>query len=188
MLAMVFVRVVLVGWQHPFYTAFTGIGLATARLSRSAGVRLAAPMFGLLLAIFFHGLHNLFAVSLTGFSGFVTGTLFDWTGWTFMLLFVLWSLYREHQWIVEYLREEVALGIITPAQYKTAASAFGVSIVRFGALMNKRYWSTSRFYQMCAELAYKKHQRQVMGEEDGNTPIIARLRAELTSLSPQAMS
>ena len=31
---LVFVRVILVGWQHPFYTAFTGIGLAVARLNR----------------------------------------------------------------------------------------------------------------------------------------------------------
>src|SRR5512146_1877193 len=32
---MVFVRVVLVGWMHPFFTAFTGIGLAISRLSRN---------------------------------------------------------------------------------------------------------------------------------------------------------
>src|SRR4030042_3167678 len=31
-LYMFFVRVILVGWQHPFYTAFTGIGLAVSRL------------------------------------------------------------------------------------------------------------------------------------------------------------
>ncbi|MCJ7700424.1 MAG: PrsW family intramembrane metalloprotease [Anaerolineales bacterium] len=28
---LVFIRVILVGWQHPFYTAFIGIGLALAR-------------------------------------------------------------------------------------------------------------------------------------------------------------
>ncbi len=173
MLSMVFVRVVLVGWQHPFYTAFTGIGLATARLSRRREVQLAAPVFGLLLAIIFHALHNLFAVSLTGFSGFVAGTIFDWTGWTFMFLFVLWAMYREHRWIVEYLREEVALGVISPAQYQAAASTLGVSIARFGAMMNGRYRPTSRFYQVCAELAFKKHQRQLMGEEKDNTPYVS---------------
>ena len=28
---LAFVRIILVGWQHPFYTAFTGIGLAISR-------------------------------------------------------------------------------------------------------------------------------------------------------------
>jgi hypothetical protein len=39
------VRVFLVGWQHPFYTAFTGIGLAIARLNRNAIVKIAAPVW-----------------------------------------------------------------------------------------------------------------------------------------------
>src|SRR5512136_1399728 len=31
--ALVFVRVMLVGWMHPFFTSFTGIGLASSRMS-----------------------------------------------------------------------------------------------------------------------------------------------------------
>ena len=30
---LAFIRNILVGWQHPFYTAFIGIGLAKARLT-----------------------------------------------------------------------------------------------------------------------------------------------------------
>ena len=35
LLSLTFIRVILVGWQHPFYTAFFGIGLAVARLNRN---------------------------------------------------------------------------------------------------------------------------------------------------------
>lgn len=186
--AMVFVRVILVGWQHPFYTAFTGIGLSAARLSPRLGVKVLAPTLGLGLAVFTHSLHNTFAVALQGLSGFVLGTIFDWSGWVFMFLFVLWALYREQQWLVRYLREEVALGTISLAQYRTACSASQQSIARFGALMNGRFRTTSRFYQICAELAFKKHQRQSLGEEGGNSAMIDQLRRELSQLAPLALS
>jgi RsiW-degrading membrane proteinase PrsW (M82 family) len=51
---LTFVRVFLVGWQHPFYTAFFGIGLAMARLNRNMAVKILAPLFGLGLAMFTH--------------------------------------------------------------------------------------------------------------------------------------
>ena len=44
---MFFVRVILVGWQHPFYTAFIGIGLAISRLSRNTSIKIIAPIIGL---------------------------------------------------------------------------------------------------------------------------------------------
>ena len=56
--SLAFIRVVLVGWQHPFYTAFIGIGLAITRLTRNPAVRLAALLTGLSLAIFLHSFHN----------------------------------------------------------------------------------------------------------------------------------
>ena len=32
---LVFIRVIIVGWQHPFYTAFTGIGFAVSRTNKN---------------------------------------------------------------------------------------------------------------------------------------------------------
>ena len=40
---MFVIRVFLVGWQHPFYTAFTGIGLAVSRLSHKSALKIIAP-------------------------------------------------------------------------------------------------------------------------------------------------
>jgi RsiW-degrading membrane proteinase PrsW (M82 family) len=186
LLGLAFVRVVLVGWQHPFYTAFIGIGLAVTRLARDQFLRVSAPLAGLFLAILLHSMHNTLATVARGFGGLVLGTFIDWSGWVFMLLLVLWATYREQQWIVTHLREEVARGCITPGQYRTACSAWSQGLARFGALFNGQFWSTSRFYQLCAELAYKKHQHTTSGEEGGHSQSIDQLRAELAELSPRA--
>jgi len=184
---MVFVRVILVGWQHPFYTAFIGIGLAIARLDKRWLVKIIAPLIGLALAIFTHSFHNTLAALLGGSAGLVIGTLIDWSGWLVMGIFILWALFREQRWMAAHLREEVSLGVINSQQYRTACSAWAQTAARTTALFNRRFRITARFYQVAAELAFKKEQRVKMGEEGDNTPIINRLRTELGSLAPQVL-
>lgn len=185
-LFLTFIRVILVGWQHPFYTAFTGIGLAFSRLSKKSVARLTYSLIGLSVAILAHSIHNTLSSFLQGIGGLFVTVLTDWTGWLIMLLFVLWALYREQRWIITQLREEVSAGIITASQYRVACSAWAQSIARLGALFSGRFKATNRFYQVTAELAYKKQQMDLMGEEGGNSLIIERLRAELKELSPIA--
>jgi len=184
---MVFVRVFLVGWQHPFYTAFTGIGLALARLNRNGLVKIFAPLTGLGLAIFTHSMHNTIATFLQGWGGMAIGTLIDWFGWLLMFIFILWALYREQRWISTQLREEVTQGIISLAQYRVACSTWAQIEARTKSLFAGHYRSTARFYQLTAELAHKKQQRQTLGEEGNNSSIIERLRTELAGLSPQVI-
>jgi RsiW-degrading membrane proteinase PrsW (M82 family) len=185
---MVFIRVILVGWQHPFYTAFIGIGLAIARFNQSWLIKIIVPLIGLALAVFTHSFHNTLAALLGGTAGLVLGTIIDWSGWLVMGLFILWALYREQRWITAHLQEEVSLGTINPHQYRTACSAWAQAAARSKALFNQRYRITARFYQIAAELAYKKEQRLKMGEEGDNSPIIERLRTELSSLAPQVLA
>ena len=181
---MAFVRVVLVGWQHPFYTAFTGIGLAIARLNRSALVKISAPVLGWLAAVFTHSLHNTLATLLSGGPGIIFGTALDWTGWLAMFAFALWALSREQGWIRNQLREELELGLISAAQYQSACSTWSQTGASINALRLGRYRQTRRFYQACAELAFKKQQRMTMGEEGHNSQIITGLRNEISRLSP----
>lgn len=183
---MVFVRVVLVGWQHPFYTAFIGIGLAAARLSRRTEIKITAPIVGFGAAVFTHSMHNTLASLLPSSISISLGTMLDWSGWFLMLVFILWAIYRENRWIVEQLREEVTMEIITASHYQTACSAWAQSLARMRALVNGHYRLTSRFYQTCAELAFKKHQHATLGDEGGNSKIIQNLRAELSQLAPHA--
>ncbi len=185
---LVFVRVVLVGWQHPFYTSFIGIGLAASRLSRSSGVRFLAPVAAWVIAVLAHSFHNTLAELLQGVSGMVFGTVLDWGGWFLMFLFILWMITQEQRSIAVNLLEEVSLGTLTETQYRTACSAWAMNSAQFNALTAGHYRQTSRFYQVCAELAHKKRQRANLGEEGGNTAMIERLRVELSNLGPYASS
>jgi RsiW-degrading membrane proteinase PrsW (M82 family) len=182
---LVFVRVILVGWQHPFYTAFIGIGLATARLNRNLGIKLIVPIIGLVIAIFAHSMHNTLATMLSGIGGLVIGTFFDWSGWLFMFLVILWAIGRVQRRMKTSLREEVIFGVLSPGQYNTACSAWRQAGARISAFFSGSYRDTGHFYQTCAELAHKKYQRAKLGEEGGNTQIIIKLRAELARLSPR---
>jgi RsiW-degrading membrane proteinase PrsW (M82 family) len=186
--AMFVIRVFMVGWQHPFYTSFTGIGLAVARLNRKRLVKILAPVTGLTVAILTHSLHNTFASLMPGLTGLAIGTLIDWTGWLIMFIFILWALRREQRWIIYQLREEVDRKLISPAQYRVACSAWRQSLTRMKALFNGHYRATNRFYQLAAELAYKKQQWSTLGDESGNTVIIENLRAEMMRLAPVAVT
>ena len=182
--ALSFIRIFLVGWQHPFYTAFIGIGLAVARLNRHILIRMAAPVAGWFLAVSTHALHNTVAGLLNGIAGLVISTALDWTGWFFMLIFIIWAIYRERKWIVTNLMEEVRLETITPQQYQTACSAWSQSLARLSAMTKGNYKKTNQFLIKCVELSFKKGQIKLLGEEGGNTKIIENLRAEIAQLSP----
>jgi RsiW-degrading membrane proteinase PrsW (M82 family) len=187
LITLSFIRVILVGWQHPFYTAFFGLGLAAARLSSSWLVRLGAPALGWGLAVFTHSLHNTLAELSSGLGGLVVTTLLDWSGWLFMFCIIIWATLAEKKYITLHLEEEVLRGTITRQQFLTARSARSQSLARINGLRTGRFRITHRFYQLCVELAHKKHQLQNLGEEgervDRNSETIHRLRAELMHLS-----
>jgi RsiW-degrading membrane proteinase PrsW (M82 family) len=180
---MSFVRIVLVGWQHPFYTSFTGIGLAMARLQRNGLVKFLAPLIGLVTAITIHSIHNIISSLVSGFSGVLATTTFDWVGWLFMLAFILWIVHRERLLNIRELKEEVVLGSITQQQYQIACSSWSQSVSRLSALFRGNYRQTIRLYQLCGELAHKKQQLARFGDEDGNTILIEKLRGEMRRLS-----
>jgi hypothetical protein len=84
----------------------------------------------------------------------------------------------------KHLLEEVSEGRLSQAQYNTALSFFQTG-TRLRALGSGKLMATSRFYQVCSELAHKKEQLAKIGDEGRNTAIIAKLRAELQRLAPQ---
>jgi len=182
---LTFVRVILVGWQHPAYTALFGIGLAIARMNTNWLVKIAAPLVGLGGAIFTHALHNTLATLASGV-GMLFGFFVDWSGWFLLFLFGVVMILREKMWLAEFLKDELTLGTLTPRQYETACSSTKSYLAGLTALGSPNFRTTRRFYQVCAELAHKKRQLTRLGEEGGNSAIIERLRAELASLSPRA--
>lgn len=183
-LSLTFVRIILVGWQHPFYTSFIGIGLALARTNRSWWLRIAAPLLGWAFAMFTHAFHNTLASLLGGVEGLVIGTFFDWTGWLIMFGIIIWATWSDGQALRKYLAVEVRAGTITQAQYHTASNAWLQMFARIAAIFTGRYAKTVRFYQLCGEYAHKQRQLARLGDEGGNQAIILQLRTELAGLAP----
>jgi RsiW-degrading membrane proteinase PrsW (M82 family) len=182
---LVIIRVVLVGWMHPFFTAFTGIGLAIARMTRNVAVKIIAVPTGYATAVVAHAFHNTFSGLIGGFEGLLAGTFVDYLGYAVMLIFILWMIVYERNILKKNLRDELTNGLISPKQYNSAASFFQTN-AHFSALTSGTFRSTARFYQVCGELAHKKEQLAKMGDESGNTRIIENLRSELMQLGPQA--
>ncbi len=175
---LVFIRVIIVGWQHPFYTAFTGIGFAVSRTNKNNLIILIAPLAGLGIAISTHAFHNTFGGLIGGLEGLVAGTFVDWIGWAFMLVFIIWMINHEREIVKKHLEEEVHAGVISQAQYQKALSPWTVTT----AILSGKV--TARFYQICGELSHKKEQMKTKGDEDGNSVIIEKLRVELATLAP----
>ncbi len=182
LLVVTLIRAILVGWQHPFYTSFTGIGLALARLSKGRLANWGIPIAGWSLAVFLHSLHNTLTTLLSGLSGLFITTAIDWSGWLFIFTVIIYAIRVEQNQIARYLKEEVTLGIISPEQYRIACSTWLQSLACWSALFKGKYAITQRFYQLMAELAHKKHQRIRLGEEEA-VPYIESLRRELARLS-----
>ncbi|HEX4962992.1 MAG TPA: PrsW family intramembrane metalloprotease [Thermoanaerobaculia bacterium] len=189
MLSLWFVRVVLGIWDHPFYTAWTGLGLVAARLSRSAVVRWLAPPAGWGLAVAAHALHNGLATGASRASELGAAMfLLDWMGWALMTVIVLAAVWRERRMLQVQLADEVVAGALDPRQYRTATSLLAQSGVRLRALGCGRFRSTRRFYHLCGKLAHKKQQLARLGDEGGTAQLIESVRDELRRLAPEALA
>lgn len=179
--AIFFLRVVLGAWNHPTYTAFTGIGLAAARLNRRPAAKLLLPIGGFAVAQFTHFLHNAMASFATSEGGVAMLFLVDWFGWLFIFGIMNWAVRRERIWIQFHLKPEVQEGLISKQQYDVALSPFKRGIASFGSR------NTRKFYQYCIELAYKKQQIARTGSSHGNTiENIHDLRTKIAQLAPKA--
>ena len=176
---LAFIRVIIVGWQHPFYTAFTGIGLAVSRTNRNLIIKLIAPMIGFGMAVTTHAFHNTFGGLIGGLGGLAAGTFVDWIGWTFMFGFIIWMISNERNIVKRHLHSEMIAGLISQSQYQKALSPWTVTTAGFSGK------TSARFFQVCGELSHKKEQIEKHGDESGNMAILDLLRKELALLAPQ---
>jgi len=178
--ALVVVRDVIVAWQHPFFTAFTGIGLAVARLNQGFLTKLLAATTGYAFAVFAHALHNTLADLIGGVGGLAVGGLVDWVGWAVMAGFIVFMILRERSILKRQLAQEVEQQVISAAQYQRALSPLTMStaFLRGGR-------PAAQFYRLCGELAHKKEQLLRFGDEGGNVGLVKTLRSQLAALGPQ---
>jgi RsiW-degrading membrane proteinase PrsW (M82 family) len=180
---LILIRSLLVGWQHPFYTAFIGVGFALARRSRHTGWKWAAPLAGWSLAICFHLMHNLLSTLLADSPIYIAAILWDWSGYLGLLTLIILLIRREQGWMKKYLASELGSGLITAEQYQVACSAWRQSLIFLQARSKGKYHQTRDFYQACGDLMHKKRQLIRNGEQLGEGLEIQRLRSVLASLA-----
>ncbi len=189
LLSLFFLRVVLGAWDHPFYTSFIGIGLAVSRLSRVTWVRWLAPPAGWAVAVFTHSLHNSLATAASSVSALgLLMFLLDWAGWIFISVVLIAAVLREGRLLETHLAEEVGHGALNEQQYRTATSSWSQTGACLRAAARGRLGATSRFYQLCGELAHKKHLLATCGDEGCNVRLVEELREEMKKLSPHAIA
>ena len=172
------------GPMHALWTGVTGVAVALARFQRNAMLKFLFPLIGLASAILLHMAHNFLAIADTDL-GLFGALALDWLGvlWLFVLIIV--SLVTQQRWIATELDEEVAQGSLSATHAKLASS--GSQILLHG-LFPFLFWLPSgsaqrRLTKLCAELVSCKRQLARMGEEEGNTATLQRLRAEVTAAS-----
>lgn len=183
---VLFMRTILFGLNHSFFTALTGIGLGYARLARDRWQRWLAPFLGLGAAITFHALHNLGA-SLAELSclTILVSLVTDWGGVLVVVGIALVAAHQEKRCIAAELQDEITAGILSPREYRVVSSYRQRIATRWRALRagDWRAWRQwGRLFHLFTELAFKKHQRRTLGEEKGNAAIIARLRRDIVAL------
>lgn len=168
LMSQTILRVILAGWMHAYFSAFTGIGFGWAGTSRKPIHQMAWILSGYAMAVLAHAVHNSVGWLVSGFGGFILGLTLDWLGYGAMFIYILWLLYQEYKLIKRQLREEVMQGLISESQYKSALNPLTLSFARFSGARSVR------FYHILGKLAHQKERN-----EDSTI-----LRREISTLAP----
>lgn len=197
---LVFIRAILFGLNHAFFTSLTGAGLAIAKFSYNGLVRFIAPIGGLAAAIIFHALHNLGATLATEncLSIFISFGA-DYGG-LFLLVIIIFLISRkEKSWIESQLKPEIGI-LISQEEYviiHSSTKRFSMqSKLFFGNAKTRqqgRIWR--KLTQTATELAFIKYQLSRFGDKKGNQnryeqyqQKLKELQESLQQLKKQAIS
>jgi RsiW-degrading membrane proteinase PrsW (M82 family) len=182
-LQLAFIRAVIFGLNHALFTSMFGLALGVARYGRTFLSRNLAPLLGLLGAIALHMCHN-FSVSVGGI-GSALALIVGWSGVAMWLMLVYAALKQEAQWIREELADEVAHGVLTLDEAKATADLQWRAALTLHSLRERMERYAGQIVMLCslaAELAFKKRQHRIHGDDDECLAEIERLRAEILAV------
>lgn len=195
-------RAVINGFGHAAYTATTGAAVGWSRRQYRRGARrVLVPVLGWTLAVIQHALWNGGVFVVAGWQGdgatllsvvVVEALLFVLPAILVLALIARVAARRELAVIRDQLTDEVARGVLSPAEHTLLADAGRraganrAAQARGGRPLRRRQ---QRFYHVAAELAFRKHhlahgERPTPGQrapEDAYRAELAALRAELTA-------
>ncbi len=116
------VRGVFSPFAHPFFTAFTGIGIGIAVGSRSKAVRVVAVTLGFLVAVAAHAAWNGSLMLDDGRNALATYFFLMLPGFLLLAGFAIWSRRREGAVLTSALSDVARRGFIDPAEIPWLAS------------------------------------------------------------------
>jgi RsiW-degrading membrane proteinase PrsW (M82 family) len=191
-LVNIFMRTVVFGINHSFWTAITGLSVAYAWLSQRGGRRLLALVAGWTGAVVFHGIHNAGAslAQQTVCLSLGLSLVVDWGGILVLLVVAILVLRKESYWIQRGLAEEVRWGTLSPQELEVLRSAGRRLGVRWRAWIRggwEGYRAVGRYFQCATELAFKKQHLRSLGDQGRKLAEIHRLRQELVAHRTHAL-
>ncbi len=177
---LVVMRAYVFGLNHSFFTAITGVGIAIARLTRTTGLKVFAPVLGWMGAVFVHFVHNASASLSASLGALACIPLFlnAWGGLFVFIVIIVWALIQERSWIQKYLAQEVALETIGAHHFEVASSNIERTLNPFRQITRgnfRQYFKIRRFYDQCAKLAYARHHADLYDDEEA-LELVAELR------------
>ena len=183
---LVFMRSIVFGLNHAFYTSLTGAALGYARLSRKRWERWLVPVIGLAAAVFFHTVHNLFA-TLAEYVCFSLGVsvVSQMGGLLILLVILILAWGEEKEQIEKQLAEEVSRGVITKKEYAIIGSYRRRVAAWWKALSNSGWRAArqqSRLFKLATELAFAKRRQQKRGDDRKSASRIRKLRGKIEQL------
>jgi RsiW-degrading membrane proteinase PrsW (M82 family) len=173
---LIFVRGLLFGMNHAFYTALSGIGLGLARNANQRATALLWAVAGLLAAISAHALHNL-AATLTqlNLSAILISLMLAAANLGLIIIVVMLSWRQEQHAIRTQLADEVG-STLSAAEYASLPRSW-----RNPLHPDRAGNQTAQRAQLCVELALCKDRLQKRGpaREPGLPARIEALREAL---------
>jgi RsiW-degrading membrane proteinase PrsW (M82 family) len=180
---LAFMRAVVFGMNHALFASMFGLGLGVARYGRTFLARTVAPTVGLIGAIALHMCHNFF-VSVEGIAP-ALALLIDWAGVGMWLFLVYAALQQEAQWIREELADEVAHGLLTLDEAEATANLQWRAALTIHSLRKRMERYAGEIVSLCslaAELAFKKRQHRIHGDEEEAMADIEQLREQIRAV------
>ncbi|MBI3286660.1 MAG: PrsW family intramembrane metalloprotease [Chloroflexi bacterium] len=162
-----FLRTILFGLNHAFYTSFTGLGFGYASLASNRRGLLVwlAPPLGLAGAVMAHMFHN-FALVVFDWPGLWMSLVVSWGGVLVFLSIVLLTWQREGVWLRTQLLEEIQSGLLSSDEFKVLPSWRRRIAVQLRELSQRgvaRALRVRRRQELLTRLAFLKNRRAATG-------------------------
>lgn len=169
---IIFLRAILFGLNHAFYTSLIGIGLGIARNKRSFMARLLWTAVGLMAGIFAHAMHNLGAsLASVNIAAFLISLLVAGAGLAITLLAIGLSWQQERNIIRAELAPEVG--------HLLSNEEFGQLTHQWHPPKRTKRLPTKERRQMLVEYANRSYRLHRRGVEPGLAEEIETLRNQL---------